>query len=294
MINGKQTAGRARGRARLQERDLELLGALEHWGVLGLGQIDGLLFHKELPEGERAGLLFNEYTEKTYRLSGYKRLQDLRKSGHVAAHFYRDFPVAFTLSGKGHRALLAAGRARFPGFRRSVSGFIIEHEVMVNAVGLVLSKLRGLTVRTIRERTDWNSRGGWSHNTSRSNIPDLWISDERQPKAVEVELNKKSAKWYPGVWENYRAQLPAGAAVLYLTDWPSGPDFMKRQAGKLGMGFIYVCALADFRASAGRSAFMNCEGRTLRLETLAAPITANLTPASPAWTSNVEILGGVA
>lgn len=275
----------------MQERDLELLGALEHWGVLGLGQMDGLFFHPERPEDERAGLFFNEYTEKTYRLSGYKRVQDLRKSGHLAAHYYRDFPVCFTLSGKGHRALVAAGRARFPGFRRSVSGFIIEHEVMVNAVGLTLASLRGLTVRTIRERVDWSSRGGWSHNTARSNVPDLWISDEASPKAVEVELNKKSAKWYPGVWENYRAQLPAGAAVLYLTGWASGPDFIRRQAGKLGLPFIYACGLSDFRASAGRAPFANCEGRALTLGTVAP---AGLAPASVAWTSNAPLVGGAA
>lgn len=295
MNNGKLKSKGKKSGTRLQERDGELLGELELWGVLGLGQIDGLVFHKGLGETERARRFFNEYGEKLYRLSGYKRLQDLKKSGHVEAHFYRDFPMVFTLTSRGHRALKAAKLARLPGFRRSVSGHLIEHEITVNAVGLVLAKLHGLDVRTIRERTDWNSRGGWSHNASRSTVPDLWISDPRQPKAVEIELNKKSAQWYPGLWENYRAALrDCRGVVLYLTKWPSGPDFVKRQAGRLGMSFIYVCGLAEFRASAGRCVFTNCEGRTLTLAPdlpfVAAP---GLAPAR-ASTSIAQTFGGVA
>lgn len=269
-----------KGGAKLQERDGELLGELELWGVLGLGQIDGLVFHKGLGEIERARLFFNNYSENLYRLSGYKRLQDLKKSGHVAAHFYRNFPMVFTLTSRGHRALKAAKLARLPGFRRSVSGYLIEHEIMVNAVGLVLSRLHGLTVRTIRERTDWNSRGGWSHTTSRSRIPDLWISDPSEPKVVEVELNKKATQLYPDIWASYRSALPRNALVLYLTNWPSGPDFVRRQAERLGMPFIYVCDLAEFKASAGRSAFANCEGRSLTL----APTRV--------WKSDLEAVGG--
>ncbi|MDE2292851.1 MAG: hypothetical protein KGL53_12280 [Elusimicrobia bacterium] len=242
-----------------------MLRELELWGVLGLGQIDGLVFHKEVGEAERARLFFNDYGEVLYRLSGYKRLQDLKRSGHLEAHFYRDFPMVFTLTSRGHRALKAAKLARLPGFRRSVSGHLIEHEVTVNAVGLTLSRLRGLEVRTIRERTEWNRRGGWSHTTSRAKVPDLWVSDPEEPKAIEVELNKKSAGLYPGIWEMYRGALPRGGVVLYLTAWPSGPDFVRRQAGRLGLDFVFVCGLGDFRKSAGRHPFTNAWGRTLVL-----------------------------
>lgn len=298
MVNGKQEGRRRRRKAELQERDLELLQELERWGVLGLGQIDGLVFHKELPEGERARLFFNEHGHKLYRLSGYKRLQDLKESGHVAAHFYRDFPMVFTLASRGHRALKRAKLARLPGFRRSASGQLVEHEVTVNAVGLVLANLHGLGVRTIRERTEWNRRGGWSHTTSAANVPDLWISDERQPKAVEIDLTKKATNRYPAIWEVYRVRRRAsGALVLYLTAWPSGPEFVRRQAGKLALDFIYVCSLADFRASAGRCAFTNCEGRTLTLAPhLSAPLTtaSGLAPTPRACTSNAQTFGGVA
>ena len=291
MINGKIKTKGPKGRTKLQERDGDLLRELELWGVLGLGQIDGLIFHQEVGEAERARLLFNEYGENLYRLSGYKRLQDLKKSGHVDAHFYRDFPMVFTLTNLGHRALQAAKLARLPGFRRSVSGHLIEHEIMVNAVGLVLSRLHGLTVRTIRERTDWNSRGGWSHTTSRSRIPDLWISDPAEPKAVEVEMHKKATHLYPDIWASYRASLPGRAVVLYLTNWPSGPDFVRRQADRLGTPFIYVCALAEFRASAGRCTFTNCEGRSLRLASASA---ASFLSAPAARLSNLETVGGIA
>jgi hypothetical protein len=270
-------------RAELQERDRELLKELEVWGVLGLGQIDGLVFHKELGEVERCRLFFNEYGEVLYRLSGYKRLQDLKKSGHVEAHFYRDFPMVFTMTSRGHRALKAAKMARLPGFRRSVSGHLIEHEIMVNAVGLTLSRLHGLTVRTIRERTEWNSRGGWSHTASRSKVPDLWISDPSEPKAVEIELNKKAAQLYPEIWDTYKRALPSRAVVLYLTNWPSGPDFVHRQTARLGMEFIYVCDLAEFRRTAGRCAFTNCDGRSLILA-----------PAQHASTPELETVGGIA
>ena len=287
MVNVKS----GKGKTNLQERDLRLLRELELWGVLGLGQIDGLVFHQGLGEAERAKLFFNEYSATLYRLSGYKRLQDLKKSGHVEAHFYRDFPMVFTLTKRGHQALKAAKLARLPGFKRSVSGHLIEHEIMVNAVGLALSKLHGLTVRTIRERTDWNSRGGWSHTASRYRIPDLWISDPTEPKAVEIELNKKATQLYPDIWASYRTSLPGRAVVLYLTNWPSGPDFVRRQAARLSMRFIYVCDLAEFRARAGRCAFFNCEGRSLRLVPAAvAPILS--TPA--AQMSNLETVGGPA
>ncbi|MEK6654954.1 MAG: hypothetical protein AABY92_07395 [Thermodesulfobacteriota bacterium] len=293
MGNKRTEKNRKKYGSKLQERDRELLGELELWGVLGLGQIDGLSFQKEADEAARCQLFFNEYGEKLYRGSAYKRLQDLKKSGHVEAHFYRNFPMVFTLTSRGHRALKAAKLARLPGFRRSVSGHLIEHEIMVNAVGLVLSRLYGLTVRTIRERTDWNSRGGWSHTTSRSRIPDLWISDPSEPKAVEVELNKKATQLYPDIWASYRASLPGRAVVLYLTNWPSGPDFVRRQAARLGMPFIYVCALAEFRANAGHCVFTNCEGQTLMLTPAsAAPVLSSSMP--HAETPNLETVGGAA
>ena len=294
MVNGKQKGRSKQRKADLQGRDMELLQELERWGVLGLGQIDGLVFHKELSEGGRARLFFNEYSGKLYRLSGYKRLQDLKQSGHVAAHFYRDFPMVFTLASRGHQALKRAKLARLPGFRRTASGQLVEHEVMVNAVGLVLSKLHGLTVRTIRERAPWNSRGGWSHTTSAANIPDLWISDDQEPKALEVELTKKAENRYPDIWETYRVRRrDSRALVLYLTNWPSGPAFIRRQAARLGMPFIHVCDLAEFRASAGRCAFTNHEGRSLRLApALTAPVLSASMPR--AETPNLETVGGAA
>lgn len=261
--------------ARLQERDYELLGALEVWGVLGLGQIDGLVFHKGLSDAEKCRRFFNGYGVELYRLSGYKRLSDLKKSGYVEAHFYHGFPMVFTLASKGHTALKAAERARLPGFRRTVSAHLIEHEVLVNAAGLVLSEVLGLTVRTIRQRTAWSPRGGWSHTAARSKVPDLWIAGD-EPKAVEIELNQKSMLLYPDIWEAYRERLPRGGAVLYLTDWPSGPAFVARQAGRLGMSFIYACDLREFASSLGLSPFINCDGEPLRLARRTPDLTLNL------------------
>jgi hypothetical protein len=255
--------------ARLQERDYELLGALEAWGVLGLGQIDGLVFHTGLSDAEKCRRFFNEYGDELYRLSGYKRLSDLKKSGYVEAHFYHGFPMVFTLTSKGHAALKGAERARLPGFRRHVSAHLVEHEIMVNAVGLVLSEVLGLSVRTIRQRTAWSPRGGWSHTAARSKVPDLWIADEREPKAVEVELNQKSTLLYPDIWEAYRERLPRGGAVLYLTDWPSGATFIPRQAGRRGLGFVYACDLHEFGSSLGLAPFINCDGESLRLASAA-------------------------
>jgi len=289
-LGNERTGERGKkGGAKLQERDAEVLGALELWGVLGLGQIDALAFHKGFGEVERTRLFFNEYGEDLYRLSGYKRLQDLKRSGNVEAHFYRDFPMVFTLTTRGHRALKRAGLARLPGFRRSVSGHLIEHEILVNAVGLVLSRLHGLTVRTVRERMDWNSRGGWSHTTSRARIPDLWVSDPEEPKAIEVELNRKASQLYPGIWVSYQTALPRNGAVLYLTSWPSGPESVLRQAGRLGMQFVYVSDLEGFKASAGRCVFHNCEGRSLRL---ASASSGAVSAAPEAPVPVLETIGG--
>lgn len=248
-----------------QPRDLALFQALERWGVLGLGQIDALIFHTGLDEATRCALFFNEYGEALYRLSAYKRLSDLLASGHITKHHYRDFPMVFTLADKAHRELRGAGKARLPGFRRSISGHLVEHEVMVNGVGLALSQLQGLPVRTIRERLDWNPRGGWSHNTSRATIPDLWVAEPNSPKAIEIELHQKAGGLYTDLWNSYRRALPPNAAVLYLTDWPNGPDFILRHAERHSCRFVFVSDLDGFRRSAGRKPFVSHTGNTMTL-----------------------------
>ena len=68
---------------KLQERDFEVLAALERWGVMGLGQIDGMLFHKEVSAEEQARLYFNGVRREDYWGRAYKRLSGLEKSGLV-------------------------------------------------------------------------------------------------------------------------------------------------------------------------------------------------------------------
>jgi len=264
LVNKKQKT-KARRRERNYRKGTGNYSGSWRSGGAGAGQIDGLVFHKELGDVERCRLFFNEYGENLYRVSGYKRLQDLKKSGHVEAHFYRDFPMVFTMTSRGHRALKAAKLARLPGFRRSVSGHLIEHEIMVNAVGLVLSRLHGLTVSDDPGAHGLEQPGRLEPYDKPVPNPGLVDLDQAEPKAVEVELNKKATQLYPDIWGSYRASLPGRAVVLYLTNWPSGPDFVRRQAARLGMPFIYVCDLAEFRAAAGRCAFTNHEGRSLRL-----------------------------
>ena len=82
----------------LGERDYEILGAIEKWGILGLGQLEGLVFKKGAGGDERTKLFFNEAGREIYTKACYKRLSDLEAGGYVRSQFYLNHRKLFTLT----------------------------------------------------------------------------------------------------------------------------------------------------------------------------------------------------
>lgn len=240
---------------KLIERDLKVLKALEKWGVLGLGQLHGLLEENGY-FGERVRHFFNETARRDYWCGFGKRLSSLAQHGYVQAHYFAAYHKLFTLAERGHASLKLSRSARFPGYRKSISLGQADHEITVNGVGLFLTELLGFDVRTERERYVWSGRGGWSPAPERLPIADLWIVDPLQPKAIEVELHQKSELRYRDIWQAYRRRLRSNSVVLYLTGWPGGVRCLLAHAAHFEADFIYVCGLKEFRESEGRHPFI--------------------------------------
>lgn len=239
----------------LGERDYEIMGAIEKWGILGLGQLEGLVFRKEVGSDERTRLFFNEAGREIYTKACYKRLSDLEAGGYVRSHYYLNHRKLYTLSEGGHEALIAAGKAKLPGFRRSMSEALINHEIKVNGVGLVLTQLLGLRVATERQLVEWNTKGARAPKGQES-FPDLWIVDKEHPKAIEVELTQKSELRYKEIFYRYSGMIGYGGAVLYLTGWPRGPETLWKIIKKHERIYIHVASLQEFRDRRGRCEFV--------------------------------------
>ena len=239
----------------LGERDYEIMGAIEKWGILGLGQLEGLVFKKEAGSGERTRLFFNETGRDIYTKACYKRLSDLEAGGYVRSHYYLNHRKLYTLSEGGHEALIVAGKAKMPGFRRGMSEALVNHEIKVNGVGLVLTQLLGFRVATERQLTEWNTKGARAPKGQES-FPDLWIVDKKEPKAIEVELKQKSELRYKEIFYRYSGMVGYGGAVLYLTGWPNGPNLLWKLAKKYEKSYIHVASLEEFRGLQGRCDFI--------------------------------------
>lgn len=240
----------------LVERDYEIMGAIEKWGILGLGQLEGLVFKKEAEGGERTSLFFNESGREIYTKACYKRLSDLEAGGYVRSQFYLNHRKLYTLTESGHEELIVSGKANLPGFRRSMSEALIDHEIKVNGVGLVLTQLLGFRVASERQLTDWNTHGAQAPKGQEA-LPDLWIIDKENPKAIEVELTQKSELRYKEIFYRYSGMVGfKGGAVLYLTGWPKGPETLWRIIKKHGRIQVYVASLQEFRDRQGRCEFL--------------------------------------
>jgi DNA-binding PadR family transcriptional regulator len=250
---------------------LEVLAALEKWGQMGLGQLDGLLFRKEVSSQERVRLFFNEIGRKDYWGGAYKRLRKLELDGLIKARSYINERKIFFLTERGHKALRARGKAAMRHFRRNLSRNWLRHELTVTAVGLMISELGKMEVTTERERFELSRLESRAERADfASHTPDLWVAEGGFAKAIEVELEPKSKQRYKKLWMDYRVVLPRTCQVLYVACWPTGRDWLLRLAAKsMDYSFVWAASLADFRKTLGRSPFLRLKGSNvyeLRIE----------------------------
>ncbi len=238
-------------------RDYGILEALEKWGVLGLGQLEGLSFRNTVPEVVRIGLFFNEIDRSAYTRTCYKRLRELELAGMVKAHFYLNHPKVFSLTERGHRALMERGLAKLRGYRRGISEYLLAHELAVNAVGLMIDQLLRLNVRSEADREMAGVNDKPKAKRGRLIVPDLWIVNEEWPVAIEVELTQKAEARYKELWQSYKDRVPYGTKILYLTAWPEGVKCLLKLTREFEGYLIFVCDLKTFRESGGRCPFVN-------------------------------------
>lgn len=251
-------------------RDYKVLAALEKWGVLGLGQLYGIAVETDADAPTRVARFFNDTERRDYGRWFAQRLTALAKDGLIQDPSIPTHPKIYTLTERGHKELKARSLATLPGFRGSISGELVNHELSVAAAGLVLSELFHYKVRTDRERYIWTGRGGRRPAPVRT-VSDLWIVDA-QPKAIEVELTQKSEGRYKEIWDAYRLRLPDKASVLYLTTWPSGVSCILDHAREFRAEFVYACDMDEFRSSCGSAPFQGIrEGDVINLKAGSVP-----------------------
>ena len=248
----------------LTDRDFRVLFSLEKWGVLGLGQLLGLVMTSGLSAEERTRRFFNFVANDDYQRGLAKRLLALVERGHIHQRFYMNRSKVFTLAERGYLNLIKKGMSNKRGFRHRISDELLTHEMTVASVGLVLSEVLQLRVRTERERYVWTGRGGRQPAPVRA-VSDLWVVGAA-PRAIEVELSQKSEARYKEIWDAYRLRLPENAAVLYLTSWADGVRCIVNHARHFHASFIYACGLREFQESCGLAPFHGpWDGKTLTL-----------------------------
>lgn len=243
---------------KLQDRDFEVLAALERWGVMGLGQVDGLLFHKEVTGEERARLFFNDIRREDYWGRAYKRLSGLEKAGLVRVQRSDYTWPMYHLTGRGFELVKRRGGTRFETPSQGISARLLRHETLTVGVGLVLTEMLGHKVSTARET--WNTLNKrFPHvRDARLAMPDFLAGEggDAPRHIIEVELSPKSRRRYRAIFHSHRQRLRMmDARILYLVDWPGGVEHIMRLGRKFEVSSVQAAQLSDFRAKLGRCEF---------------------------------------
>jgi len=245
---------------KLQERDFKVLEALERWGVMGLGQVDGLLFHKEVSGEERARLFFNDIRREDYWGRAYKRLGGLEKLGLVRVQRSDYTWPVYLLTARGFELLRRRGKTRYETPSQGISERLVRHEIATVGVGLVLTEVLGLGVNTARETWDWmGKKYGRRSQEARLTMPDFLVGKAGGDveHIVEVELTPKSRRRYAEIFRSHQSRLPdhRTSKILYIAGWPGGVGHLMRLGHRFEVSAIQAAQLSDFRAKLGRCEF---------------------------------------
>ena len=248
----------------LTKNSIKVLLALEKWGILSLGQVDGMLCGMKVDSKKRIELFFNSKPRNGYRGGTYKAMSRWETECWVQPRVYTNLPRLYTLTQVGHEVLWKDNKNKKYSFYETAE-ILVRHELTVSAVGLVLSEMLGLRVSTEMERYTASKLKDKGLKLSDLDFSDLWIEDPVQPKAVEVERTQKSAKRYAKLWRGYRKDLPPNVVVLYIVCFPGGAKRLMRRAEKLGADHVYFCDLEAFKSSLGRGPFVGYRGGWITL-----------------------------
>jgi hypothetical protein len=259
----------------VKERDYRILEALEKWGALGLGQIDGAFFRNTAEWSERMRLLFNNIDRRDYWQVAYKRMDTLRKAGFVRLERYINHHQVYLLTSSGHRLLASLGRSVLRGIRPTLPEFFLDHELAVAGVGLLLEERLGRRVLSNRQLYAVNYRKR-RRGEPAPIYPDIWVVAPR-PCVVEIELSLKSPRRYEALFDQYRRRLPSGARLLYLTG-SRIKNTIFNHGREQRMPFLYAAALEDFRAGWERCVFEGTvRDATFQFAELTAAVEADRT-----------------
>jgi hypothetical protein len=253
-------------KVRLQSREYEVLSELDKWGLLGLAQLEGLLFRTGAEMKERIGLFFNDYDEGTFDRYSYKRLLLLEKAGCIERFFkrfkgWKDLQWAYGLTRRGKTVLEQARTSRGKlDFRRTWSNNLVFDYILMNGAGLVLAKILRLKVTSRHQLAREMRPQGLSEVQIQSRIPDLRI-EGKWPLSMMVRIG--------GSWVAHsRRWLGRDIHLwLYLTpELATEPVLWRARA--VGARHVYVAGLKDFRENLGGTVFRNCRDRTATLDQL--------------------------
>ncbi|MBI5624344.1 MAG: helix-turn-helix transcriptional regulator [Elusimicrobia bacterium] len=254
---------------RLKDREWMVLSALGRWGILGLGQLDGLVF-RECANEEKLRLFFNEYDRISFDHYAYKRLRRLEKAGLVQGHSKGQSVEGprrlYSLTRLGRGALVEARRSA-GSLRRSWSSEAAWHHVRLNAVGLVLERILGMKVAGRHELAALNRGMGLSEAQIRKSIPDLLIGERtplmlvsrgsgagpgygsgRPPAARAGGLNSRSIE------DGWRLKWPKSLKFLCRSGRSSTPPPRSLRPWSHGRSWRMAMSLACTTARQGRPA----------------------------------------
>jgi hypothetical protein len=261
----QRTARRGNLPEKLREIDLKILGLLEAWGALGLGQIEGACIEDLSDSARLVALFFNE----SFRYAGrfYLRMRNLEARGLVEIQRAMHARQVYKLTKLGQWTLRREWGSTLNHVSRTVSPTTLNHRVTSAGAGLLVSRFLGLKVQSERQFLHLIRRNLGGRRPTGFHVPDLVVTlpDGRGRCPVEVELHQKTNEAYEALWTYYRETLTAKDTLLYLTPAPSFTIRLLGVAERYGADFLFASDLTSFREAFGRAAFLNFKGASFRL-----------------------------
>lgn len=239
-----------------------MLSAMEVWGVLGLGHVQGAFFGSHLDTLARCKLLFSQRIRQ--KGCAYRRLRKLQLAGYIKAYKLLGYPQVYGLTENGYRLLKSRGLTKLRSYCKWVSAYTLSNKLASVSVGLMLKHLKGKSLASDRITYEWQQNlkreRKWSGNLL---LPDLTVYEPHIP--VEIELHQKSTERYHELWDHYKECFGREIKVAYLTPTAERAEGLWITARIKDHRHIYTLDLPAFIRSIGEAAFTNCFGESLYL-----------------------------